>query len=119
MKYILSLCAVCTLALGLTVTSPQKVEAGSRRNAAIAGAIIGGAIAGAAISRHHHSRRHYEDYDDSDDYAEVEYVRARPRYRRCYRERRCYWKHRKMIWRNGERYYRPAHKRCRRVRVCR
>ncbi len=113
MKYILSFLSMCVISFGLVASTATEVEAGSRRNAAIAGAIIGGAIIGGTVARHH--RRHRRSYYDDDDGYEYE----RPRYRRCYRERRCRLRPAYSYWRHGRRHHRPARERCRRVRVCR
>ncbi len=113
MKYILGLFAVLLLSGGMVVSDVKQAEAGSRRNAAIAGAIIGGAIAGAAVANHrrHHSR-HY-DYDEG--YGRSHYVVTR----HCRRVTRCRWRRARRWWSGGVRHYRPAGETCRRVRRCR
>ena len=113
MKYILSLCAVLMLSGGMMVADAKQAEAGSRRNAAIAGAIIGGALAGAAIANHrrHH---HHDSYYDDDDYGRSHFVSAR----HCRRVTRCRWRRARRWWSGGVRHYRPAGEVCRRVRVC-
>ena len=121
MKYILSILSVLVMASGLTMTTAQQAEAGSRKNAIIAGAILGGAIAAGAASRHHrrHDRGYYVRDRDRDDYDDRDYGYEPARDRRCHRVRRCYWKPARKKWRNGRSYYRAGYESCRRVRVCR